>query len=113
MLLPLTGENSAIGKAMLDAGYLCLFQHKNNNISIQVIDTNLPTKTQESEIQQYIHEKKSIILGPIFAQETKFISKILHDTKIPILSFSNDTSLIKDQVFLLGHLPESILKKVN
>jgi hypothetical protein len=110
IMLPLSGENSNLGNAMLDAGFLALHDAK-SDLDLMVIDSTLPPEALRAKIQELKEAGIKIIVGPLFADDTRNVAQMLkHHT---ILSFSNDSSLANlPGVYLLGYLPEAYVEKV-
>ncbi len=110
MILPLTGENGHLGNAMLDAGFLALHEAK-SDLAVMVIDSTLEKDLLSKKIQALKDSGIKIIVGPLFAEDTRSVVSALENQTV--LSLSNDSSLADlPGVYLLGYLPEAYVEKI-
>lgn len=111
LLLPLSGENEQLGKALVNATEMALFETKSKNIQLLFKDSG---DTLEKAIKSSIEleeEGVSIIIGPIFSFQASEIRKNL-SKNIPIFSFTNDESVINEGLWALGFSPGQQIKAI-
>ncbi|MCD6035128.1 MAG: putative lipoprotein [Rickettsiales bacterium] len=113
ILLPLSGAYSEIGKAMLDAAQLALFDINVPNLSLMPIDTKGTALGATRAVKQAIDNEAKLILGPLFSNEAKAVAPIAYEKDINVISFSNDESLTGQGIFLLGHAPKEQVKRIT
>lgn len=101
LLLPLSGNNQAIGKSLLDAATLALFEQQRSDIFLVPIDTKNSSADAENAAKQAISSNVEIVIGPVFGQTTQEVAAIL-TPQVPVVSFSNDFRLTNQNLFLLG-----------
>ncbi len=99
LLIPLTGENSDLGKQILNSTRLAVKDIDSQKIEIFPKDTNSnPKKTLQSAIEL---EKMGInlVIGPIFYENIVYLDEVKN---ITFLSLTNKTLEIPDNVVTAG-----------
>ncbi len=102
LLVPLSGPQSALGQAMLNAAQMALFDIGASNVTLIPRDTANNARTAAAEA---IEEGAQIILGPLFAQEVKSVSPLAASHNIPVIAFSTDWTAASDNTYIMGFLP--------
>ena len=108
LLLPLKGKNKNLGNNVLRGIEMALFRSKIRNFQVHIFDTS---EDLEKTIQKMGFDF-DLILGPLFSYELKIVKRYFEDYDTPILSFSNDSREIDDNIWLLGQLPENEIKRI-
>src|SRR5210317_1459960 len=99
LLVPLTGENSEIGKQIVKATRLALNDINSNKIEIFPKDTNSdPNKTLRSAIE-LDRLGINLIIGPVFYESLTYLDEIKNVT---FLSFTNKTLNLPGNVISTG-----------
>lgn len=111
LLLPLSGPQAAVGRAMLDAATLALFQH-NAPLVLLPKDTGGTASGAATAARAALDEGASLILGPLFAAETEAVGPIARAAGVNVLAFTTDRATARDNVFILGQLPEPAVRRV-
>lgn len=111
LLLPLSGPQAAVGRAMLDAASLALFQH-NAPLVLLPKDTRGTPAGAAAAAQEAIAEGASIILGPLFAGEAEAVGPVARAAGVNVLAFTTDQNAARDNVFVLGQLPGPAVRRV-
>ncbi len=109
LLLPMTGPDGDVGQGIANATALALSDTKANNIQISTYDTALGVTAATNRA---VADGNKLILGPLRGDQVNEVAAIARPKNIPILSFSNDTSVAGRNVFLLGHLPNQSIDRV-
>lgn len=122
LLLPLTGRNAELGKALQDAASIALFD-KYAQLSARMQATKvelLPKDTGDSPeiarkaMQEAAAEGAALVIGPVFSDATEVVAPIAAAKHIPILSFSNNRAKASSGVYMLGFSPqEQTFRVVN
>lgn len=105
LLLPLSGQSSALGQAMLLAAELALFEIGNEKFDLLPIDT---LGTQEGAViaaERAITQQVRLILGPLLAPAAAAVAPIARRAGINVLSFSNSREIAGQGMFILGFVP--------
>ena len=112
LLLPLSGPNAAVGKALFDSAMLGMFDLPSENIKLLPFDTGNNDKKAIEAINKALDQDVKLVLGPLTSSQTHAVAPIAREKNINIISFSNDSSLAKEGVFILGFTPEEQVKRV-
>jgi ABC-type branched-subunit amino acid transport system substrate-binding protein len=112
LLLPLTGANAAIGKDLQDAAQLALFDLKDANINLLPFDTKGTPEGALAAMNKAVAARVNIVLGPLFSQEAAAISATAKAHSIPVVSFSNNTYLAQQDIFVFGFMPQQQITRV-
>ena len=105
VLLPLSGANADLGKAMLEAAQLALFTTGNDRLTLVPRDTSGTPDGAANAARAVIAEGAQLILGPLLAAEVDAVKPVAGEAKINVIAFSTATQLAGDNVFLMGFLP--------
>ena len=103
------GEYIVLGKGMLDASEMALFEAGSSSVIL------LPKDTAQGAHQaalKAIDEGAELLLGPIFASEVEAIKPLLTSRNISLISFSTDQTVAGNGAFILGVLPSQQIEKV-
>jgi branched-chain amino acid transport system substrate-binding protein len=105
VLLPLSGANAELGKAMLEAAQMALFTTGNDRLTLVPRDTTGTPDGAAGAARTAIADGAQLILGPLLAAEVDAVKPVAGDAKINVIAFSTATQLAGDNVFLMGFLP--------
>ncbi|MDC3110811.1 penicillin-binding protein activator [Pelagibacteraceae bacterium] len=111
ILLPLSGENSQIGRSLLKAAKLSLSKTKNRNIQLLIKDTENSNTNIISSYYNLINEEVDIILGPLFTKNIKIISPVSKDENTLMITFSNNSEIKDEGTFISGLTPEDEIRE--
>jgi ABC-type branched-subunit amino acid transport system substrate-binding protein len=106
LLLPLSGPNADLGKAMLDAAQLALFTTGGERLSLLPRDTGGTPDGAAGAARAVIGEGATLILGPLLAAEVEAVKPVAAAARINVIAFSTATQLAGGNVFLMGFLPK-------
>jgi ABC-type branched-subunit amino acid transport system substrate-binding protein len=112
LLLPLSGTNQKLGESMLDAAQLAIIDIGKKNLVLVPIDSGKDPVSAQNAMTQAVEKKVDIVLGPLFGNGTMAAAPIAKQAGINVISFSNDKSLARDNVFLLGFMPDEQVRRV-
>jgi branched-chain amino acid transport system substrate-binding protein len=104
LLLPLTGSNAALGKAMSQAGEMALFEAGDDTTALLVRDSEAqagPVGGAKAALDQ----GAMVMLGPIFAAQARQVGPIAAETHVPVISFTTDRSVAAPGLYVMGILP--------
>jgi branched-chain amino acid transport system substrate-binding protein len=114
VLLPLSGANADLGKAMLEAAQLALFTTGNDRLTLVPRDTSGTPDGAANAARAVIAEGAQLILGPLLAAEVDAVKPVAGEAKINVIAFSTATQLAGDNVFLMGFLPrQEVVREVS
>lgn len=102
LLLPLSGKHEKLGQSLLKAAELALFDHYDPRIVLYPFDSKGSEFTAISQMQEIIAKDIDVVIGPVFGKVAKAVAPLALENSITILSFSNDTAIASENVYVLG-----------
>ena len=108
LLLPLSGANAALGQNLLQAAQLALFDNPSANLQLIPVDS----AAAGQPVSEALTRGAGTIVGPVFAQEAKALSKSAQDGHIKMFALTNDNSAATQGVYVMGITPESQIRHV-
>lgn len=102
LLVPLTGPHKQIGEDLFKAAQLALFDHGDPRIVIYPYDTEASEFKSIKIIDKIVADNIKFIVGPVFAKNVKAIKPVAKEHDIKIFTFSNNTDIAGDGVYVLG-----------
>ena len=107
LLLPLSGRANDVGEAMLNAAQLAMSDLGADQFELMPRDTAGTPEIARAVAEKSITEGVGLILGPLFAEDTKAVAPIAAQKDINVISFSTDVNAVSNNSFILGFLPQS------
>jgi branched-chain amino acid transport system substrate-binding protein len=90
LLLPLSGRNAAIGKALLNAAQLAMFDFADRRLELLPIDTRGTPTGAQAAAQTAIGDGAQVILGPLLAGSVQAAAPAARAAHVPVIAFSSD-----------------------
>ncbi len=112
LLLPLTGSAGAVGRDMLEAAQIALFDVGRTDMVLLPRDTGGTPAGAAEAARSAIDAGAELILGPLFASATSSVARIAAEHDLKVISFSNDAAVAGDNVWVLGFRPEEQVARV-
>ncbi|RYD57742.1 MAG: penicillin-binding protein activator [Sphingomonadales bacterium] len=109
LLVPLTGPNAGVGKSLSNATQLAILDTRSDAVRITTYDT---AGGAANAANQAIADGNRLILGPLLAEDAREVAPIARRARVPVLSFSNDTSVAGNGTYLLGYSPAQSIERV-
>jgi branched-chain amino acid transport system substrate-binding protein len=103
LLVPLSGDNAAVGRSIANATTMALLDTNAENLRITTYDTATGAGTAAGRA---IADGNKLILGPLVREDVAPILARARPADVPLVTFSNDTSVAAPDVFVMGHVPE-------
>ena len=111
LLVPQSGPNADLGKSMLEAAQLALFETGSDRLTLVPRDTAGTPEGAANAARAAIGEGAKLILGPLLATEVEAVKGPAHDANVPVIAFSTATQLAGGNVFLIGFLPKQEVQR--
>lgn len=108
LLVPLSGENAAVGRSIANATTMALLDTSAQNLRITTYDT---ATGASSAAANAIRDGNKLILGPLLREDVEPVLARARPANVPLVSFSNDTSVAQPDVFVMGHVPEQSIAR--
>jgi ABC-type branched-subunit amino acid transport system substrate-binding protein len=109
LLVPMTGANAAVGQSIANAANLAVLDTGGQRIRITTYDTGLGAA---AAAQRAIAEGNRVILGPLLSEDVAAVAPVSRKAGVPLLSFSNDSTVAGNGVYLLGYSPAQSIERV-
>ncbi|PZT92214.1 MAG: penicillin-binding protein activator [Citromicrobium sp.] len=103
LLVPLSGDTAGAGQSIANATTMAILDTNAENLRITTYDT---AKGPEAAAREAIADGNRLILGPLLGSNVASVRQHAAAAGVPIISFSNDTSIAGPGVFVMGHVPE-------
>lgn len=110
LLVPLSGTNAGVGRSLANATQLALLDTKSERVRVTSYDTTQGGAA--SAAQRAIADGNQLILGPLLSEEVRAVAPIAKRANVPLLSFSNDTSVAGNGAYVLGYAPAQSIERV-
>lgn len=110
-LVPLSGPNAAIGRALLDAATLALYDVADDDFVLLPRDTQ---GTPEGAIEAFdwaLEQGARLIVGPLLSAEVQALTPRARAAGIAMLAFSNDQAAASSHGFVLGIAPQAAIRR--
>ncbi|HTP83762.1 MAG TPA: penicillin-binding protein activator [Alphaproteobacteria bacterium] len=112
LLLPLSGPNAGLGRALLDAASLATFDIGGDSFVLLPRDTAGTPEGAASAAQSAIAAGARMIVGPLFAAEVPAVAGVARPANVNIVSLSNDRTVAGPGVFVIGLSPQGQIERV-
>ncbi|MBL0900029.1 MAG: penicillin-binding protein activator [Reyranella sp.] len=109
LLVPQTGPNADVGMAIANATTLALLDSRTEKVRITTYDTALGAA---AAARQAVADGNKLILGPLLSEDVAAVAPVARDAKVPVLSFSNDSSVAGNGDFIMGFVPGQSVERV-
>jgi ABC-type branched-subunit amino acid transport system substrate-binding protein len=114
LLLPLSGPNADLGKAMLEAAQLALFTTGSDKLTLIPRDTTGTVTGAADAAKAVIADGARLILGPLIADEVDAVKAIAKGANVNVVAFATKTEVAGGNVFLMGFLPrQEVAREVS
>jgi ABC-type branched-subunit amino acid transport system substrate-binding protein len=111
LLLPLSGQYAGLGRSLLQAAEMGLFDTGDDNFTLLTEDT-ASAQGPEGAARKLLASGASLLLGPIFGPDVRRVAPIATAAHVPLLAFTNDSSLAQSNVYVLGLTPQAQVQRV-
>lgn len=108
VLLPLSGENAAAGRAIRTSVETAVLQRGPQNMSVAFYDT-APGATDA--ITTALATNPEIVIGPLFSGDARQIREIKPET-LPVLSFTSDATAVGGGVMTMALMPTNSVEAI-
>lgn len=110
VIVPLTGENAAVGQSLANAAKLALLDSGAQGLRLTIYDSNRAGAAAAAF--QAIGDGNRLIVGPLLAADVRGVAPVARQAGVPVVAFSNDESVAGNGVFILGITPAQSIDRV-
>jgi ABC-type branched-subunit amino acid transport system substrate-binding protein len=112
LLLPLSGAEAAVGRSLLDAAQLAVFEVAGDDFALLPRDTRGTAEGARAAAISALEDGAKLLLGPLFARAVADVAPLARAARINLVSFSNDRSVAGAGIFVTGFLPAQQIRRV-
>jgi ABC-type branched-subunit amino acid transport system substrate-binding protein len=113
LLVPMSGPNAELGKALLEAAQMALFD-SGSDLALVPRDTAGTRDGAAAAARAVVGEGARLILGPLLVTEVEAVKPVARDARINVIAFSTATQAAGGNVFLMGFLPrQEVVREVG
>lgn len=112
ILLPLSGPNATLGKSMLRAAQLALFDLAGQKFALLSFDTKGTPAGAAAAAAAAYDSDISLILGPLLSTSVSAIAGEARARNIRVVAFSTDRSVTGRGIYIMGFLPRTQVERV-
>ena len=112
LLLPLSGSSEAVGRDLMDAAQMALFDAGDNQLELVPFDTGSEPDGAVVAARAAVASGVTVMIGPLFSRSTVAVTPIAAQARVEVLSLSNDTTVARPGVWVLGMRPEEQIERV-
>jgi ABC-type branched-subunit amino acid transport system substrate-binding protein len=112
LLVPLSGPGAALGEDMLDAAQLALFDVGVTDLELLPRDTGDDPAKAERAASSALAEGAELLLGPLYGRSAVAVAPLAAAAGVSVISFSNDASVARPGVYVLGFRPEEQVERI-
>lgn len=108
LLVPMTGKNGGVGKAIANATTMALLDTNASNLRITTYNT---ANGARDAARKAVADGNKLILGPLLANNVPAVLAEARPADVPLISYSNDVSVAGPDVFVMGHVPDQSIAR--
>lgn len=112
LLAPMSGPNAEVGRALLNAGQMALFDLGGNDLALDVFDTQGSPQGAFAALQAAKAAQAALVLGPLFSGSAQAVKPDAAAYGVPVLAFSSDAAVAGDGLYTLGISPAQQVDRV-
>lgn len=112
LILPLSGQGSALGAAMRNAAELAYEEFQQPDLQILVKDDRASPEGAREAVQAALAEGADLVLGPVFAANVQAAALPARNAGKPVVAFSTDAAVAARGVYLLSFLPQPEVDRI-
>lgn len=110
VLVPTSGANAGVGQSIANAANLALLDAGGDRIRITVYDTARGGAAEAAN--RALAEGNGLFLGPLLADDVRAVAPVARRARVPVIAFSNDSSVAGNGVYLMGFTPGQSIARV-
>ena len=109
LIIPLTGADGGVGTSIANAANLALMDSGNRSIRLMTYDS---AGGAAMAANRAIAEGAELILGPLLAEDVRAVGPVARRSNVPMVAFSNDSSVAGGGTYILGITPLQAIDRV-
>lgn len=110
LIIPLSGPDGPVGTSIANAANLALLDSGTRDIRLTTYDSS--TIGAATAAERAIAAGAELILGPLLAEDVRALSPVARRANVPVIAFSNDSSVAGNGVYIMGITPAQSIDRV-
>ena len=110
LLVPLSGTHGNLGRELLDAASLALFDIGRDDIELVVADTG--DGDAQRAARQVLAARVDVVIGPLFARSVQDAAPVLRASGRNTFVLSSDLGVAEPGIFVMGHASENQVERL-
>ena len=110
LIIPLSGPDGGVGTSIANAANLALFDSNAGNLRLTTFDSSKVGAATAAG--NALAAGADLILGPLLAEDVRVVAPLARRAKVPVIAFSNDTSVAGNGVYIMGVTPGAAIDRV-
>ena len=112
LLLPLSGGERELGRAMLNGATMAVFDHAEPGFAFKPYDTGGTPEGAVEAAEAALNDGARLLLGPLFSDSVAAVAPVAKRAGVSVIAFTNDRAAAGRGVFVLGHHVEPQIRAV-
>ncbi|MFS0737093.1 penicillin-binding protein activator [Sphingomonas sp. 1P06PA] len=109
LLVPMSGPNAAVGRSIANAANLAILDTGGARVRITTYDTATGASAAAARA---LADGNRLFLGPLLAEDVRAVSAQARAANVPVVAFSNDSSVAGSGTWLMGFSPAQSIDRV-
>jgi ABC-type branched-subunit amino acid transport system substrate-binding protein len=109
LLLPLSGSDTNLGRAMLEAAQMALFDIGEETLTLLPRDT---AGSAANAARAVLEEGAQLVLGPVYSADVQAVAPLARTRSVNVIAFSTDRGVAGNGVYLISSTPEEQVERV-
>jgi len=112
LLLPLSGKTAPLGKAMLNAAQMAMFDFADTDFELLPHDTAGRPEDASYAATMVIGDGANLLIGPLLAHSVHAVAPISRAAGVPVIGLSSDRTVAGGGIYTMGFLPGNEVERV-
>ena len=111
VIVPLTGNDAGVGTSIANAARLALLDTGDKTVRITAYDS-ADAGGAAAAMRHALSDGAGLVLGPLLAADVRAAAPVARSGNVPVIAFSNDTSVAGGGVYIMGFTPDQSIARV-
>jgi len=112
ILVPLSGRNAGLGRDMLDAAQMALFDAGTRDMALMPRDTRGTPDGAQAAARAAVDDGAELIIGPLLSPSVAAAAPTARSRGVPLVAFTNDRAVAGNGVWPMGFVPQEQVRRV-
>lgn len=112
LLVPTSGNNAGVGQSIANAANMAILDAGGEGVRITTYDTAGAGGANRAA-NSALTDGSRLILGPLLADNVRSTAPVARSAGVPVIAFSNDTSVAGNGTYLMGFTPDQSIARVT